>query len=323
MELKQPAESDSDVLRLDHVNKKHPTKHHGKSKIKLPLNEGESNQKSLRGDWEKTLAEKDHHSEPSRAINEGVFRFDGAPDKEIHLHVDAEQIQEGIQIDNKSDPLWEPWHEKRQEAKPQQPKVATVEDRVPEVAEPMVAEAVPVPQSVDPALAAEALLHSQAVASITKEHAQTAVAPSYRSELPKEAQDIMDRLQPARDHHIEQSAWHNIEVDNKTGKAVEEPTFSYGEAFQNEQKTEANAFHTDDGVASASGQLAVSSPIFNNLNDRDAAILSGAQAAPTTPRTTSHSQIDFNSGPSHSSVDPLLWTILTVIVLAIFLALFI
>ena len=322
MELKQPVESDSDVLRPYNVNKKHPSKHHGKTKIKLPQSEGEPDQKSLRHDWEKTLAKKDHHSEPGRLIHEGVFKFDGPPEREIHLHVDAEQIQEDEELDNKSDPQWEPWQAKRQETKPQ-PKVTTVEDRVPEVAEPMVAEAAPAPQSLDPALAAEALLHSQAVASITKEHAQTAVAPSYRSELPKEAQDIMDRLQPARDHHLEQSAWHNIEVDNKTGRAVEEPTFSYGEAFQNEQKTEANAFHTDDGVASASGQLAVSSPIFNNLNDRDAALLSGAQPASTTPLATPHSQIDFNSGPSHSSGDALLWTILTVIILAIFLALFI
>jgi hypothetical protein len=321
MEPRQPAESDNDVLRLDHANKKNQSNYHAKGKVKLPLSGLGANQKSLRQDWEKTIAQKNHQTEPRRVIHEGEFRLDGNPEKEIRLHVDAEQIHEGIDLGNKEDPLWEPWHDKKpentvhtEETVDQQPS--------PETVEPIVEEALPQPQSLEPSLAAEALLHSQAVANISKEHAEEAAVPSYRSQLPKEAQEIMDRLQPARDHHVEQSSWHSIEVDNKTGRAVEEPSFSYGEAFQNEQKTETNAFHTDDGIASASGQLAVSSPIFNNLNERDAAILNNAQPS-GAPLTIPHSQIDFNSGPSRSSIEPLLWTILTVIVFAIFLALFI
>jgi len=321
MEPRQPAESDSDVLRLDHVNKKNQTNHHSKGNVKLPLNRLEANQKSLRQDWETAIAKKKHQSEPHGVVDEGEFRLDGNPEKEIHLHVDAEQIHEGIDLGNKKDPLWEPWHDKKPENTVRTE--ATIDHQpVPETTSPIVEEIAPQPQSLEPSLAAEALLHSQAVANISKEHATDAVAPSYRSQLPKEAQEIMDRLQPARDRHVEQSSWHSIEVDNKTGRAVEEPSFSYGEAFQNEQKTEANAFHTDDGIASASGQLAVSSPIFDNLNERDAAILNNTPAS-TVPLTNPHSQIDFNSGPSRSSIDPLLWTILTVIVFAIILALFI
>ncbi len=39
--------------------------------------------------------------------------------------------------------------------------------------------------------------------------------------------------------HIERSQWHSMEVDNKTGKVVENPaTFAYGEAFQQERRQE-------------------------------------------------------------------------------------
>lgn len=37
---------------------------------------------------------------------------------------------------------------------------------------------------------------------------------------------------------FEASAWHRIEVDEKTGHAVEKPTFEYGQAFQHEQQQE-------------------------------------------------------------------------------------
>jgi len=279
MELTQPVESDSNVLRVDHAN-------------------------------------KNRHRKPNRVI-QGDFKLSGPLDKEIRLHIDAEQIHEGVQFDNKSDPVWEPWKDKDPGSRSQ------IETTMPADVEPVIEqETMPLPQSLDPSLAAEARLHSQAVASITKEHAAAATVPSYRSELPKEAQEIMDRLQPARDHHIEQSAWHNIEVDDKTGRAVEQPSFSYGEAFQEEQKTEANAFHTDDGIASASGQLAVSSPVFNNLNEEDAAILNNTHVRPVLP-VTPHAQTDFPGTGHRSSIDPLLWTILTVIIFAIVLALLI
>lgn len=40
------------------------------------------------------------------------------------------------------------------------------------------------------------------------------------------------------EHRMASSAWHHIEVDRRTGKAVENPTFSYGKEFQNEQHQE-------------------------------------------------------------------------------------
>ena len=323
MKLNQPAESDSDSLRLDDANKNRFTKKQSKNKGKFILGEVEGNSKSLRTDWEKTLANKEKQTTPSRVLREGVIKLNETPEDEINLHVDADEIHEGVQLDNKSDPIWEPWQASKPESAPRADTVAVVETEPLVEVEPAAEIQEPDrPATLDPTLSAEAHLHSQAVADIAREHAQTAVAPSYKDQLPKEAQEIMERLQPAKDHHIEQSTWHNIEVDNKTGRAVEEPTFSYGEAFKDEQRTEANAFHTDGAVASASGQLAVSSPIFDNFNNRDAAILSNAQPGPNTP-VNPHAQIDYVGPSRSSSIDPLLWTILIVIIFAIFLAIFI
>jgi len=49
-------------------------------------------------------------------------------------------------------------------------------------------------------------------------------------------------------HRLEASAWHSIEIDNKTGKAVENPAFVYGEEFQHERAPEnvGNRFDDDN-----------------------------------------------------------------------------
>jgi hypothetical protein len=318
VKLNQPAESDSEVSRLGNANKKKLTLEPAKNKVKFISPEVESNSVSLRDGWEKTLAQREQPGEPS----EGVYKFNETKEKEIHLHVDADEIHDGVQLDNKSDPSWEPWQAKK-------PETAIPPGNIVPVANQPVVEKQPAvtveepdhPTSLDPALASETLLHSRAVADIARQHAEMATPPSYKDQLPKEAQEIMERLQPAKNHHLEQSTWHNIEVDNKTGRAAEEPTFSYGEAFKDEQRTETNAFHTDTAVATASGQLAVSSPIFNNLNDNDAAILNSPRPAPNPP-VSPRGQMDFDR-PGGTSIDPLLWTILVVIIFAIFLALII
>lgn len=46
-------------------------------------------------------------------------------------------------------------------------------------------------------------------------------------------------LEVPPEHEVVRSQWHSIEVDKKTGRAVEQPTgFEYGEAFQQERRRE-------------------------------------------------------------------------------------
>jgi hypothetical protein len=65
-------------------------------------------------------------------------------------------------------------------------------------------------------------------------------------------------LQLPPEHRLESSAWHNIEVDKKTGHAAEQPAvITYGEAFKREQRQETLMPDEPSEVAAASGQLAV------------------------------------------------------------------
>lgn len=47
-----------------------------------------------------------------------------------------------------------------------------------------------------------------------------------------------EQLEIPRDHHLETSAWHTIEIDSKTGKPVEKPVFDYGHEYYRERAHE-------------------------------------------------------------------------------------
>jgi hypothetical protein len=59
-------------------------------------------------------------------------------------------------------------------------------------------------------------------------------------------------------HRLETSAWHTIEVDAKTGKAVEKPAFEYGEEYQHERAPEnvGNKFTDEDATSAKPEALA-------------------------------------------------------------------
>jgi hypothetical protein len=51
--------------------------------------------------------------------------------------------------------------------------------------------------------------------------------------------DEAEQMRIPEDHRLETSAWHSIEVDAKTGKPVENPTFQYGHEYYRERSHEA------------------------------------------------------------------------------------
>src|SRR5665213_3847704 len=219
--------------------------HHNRHKAKSPASSDSGLQaepKSLRESWDETLNQKksDHH-------HEGSLTLDHKTEDEIDLHPDAHQLHERIQEGrddeefDKPDPIWEPYKvpetaeqmvkdlaapaaEIRAEtpidtglASPLRPEVVPPQ---PEPAPPTYA-LLPRPESSEAAInpnvmASQPFLRESTMPQPTEQTPPP--APSYKSELPKEAQEIMDQLQVPGGHHLEQSAWHNIEVDNKTGQ---------------------------------------------------------------------------------------------------------
>lgn len=64
-------------------------------------------------------------------------------------------------------------------------------------------------------------------------------APKPKLEPAPERQPItQETYLPPEGRRVEMSAWHRIEVDEKTGRPVENPSVEYGEAFKREQKQE-------------------------------------------------------------------------------------
>lgn len=69
--------------------------------------------------------------------------------------------------------------------------------------------------------------------------------------LPQAAEAQDEPLEVAEGAHVEMSSWHRIEVDNKTGRAVENPATAYGHEFEVEHRQETRGGDTDAGLQSA------------------------------------------------------------------------
>ena len=101
------------------------------------------------------------------------------------------------------------------------------------------------------------------------EHAQHVVAPvfvpSAREMTPEGAvkpaqaeteSELVDSMDIPRNHRIEQSAWHNIEVDAH-GNATQESQIQYGKEFRHERAQESLIRDEPHGVPSAAGEVAL------------------------------------------------------------------
>ncbi len=70
-----------------------------------------------------------------------------------------------------------------------------------------------------------------------------------------EQERLREQLELAQGHHIERSAWHNIEVDSH-GKAVQETAFEYGREYYKERGHETGP-KTKQQVDAAAGEVAL------------------------------------------------------------------
>ena len=95
-----------------------------------------------------------------------------------------------------------------------------------------------------------------------------------------------EQLSVPQDHRLETSAWHTIEVDAKTGKAVENPTFQYGREYYHERAQEAAP--RDDKRDAAAGEVAL------------VAAAMAANAASAGASSTQPASADFKGSPSAS-----------------------
>ncbi len=88
---------------------------------------------------------------------------------------------------------------------------------------------------------------------LTPEFTAASAAEKVR-QIHEQQEEVLRRqtLEVPPEHEVVRSQWHSIEVDKKTGKAVEQPTgFEYGEAFQQERRREQLQDKLQDASTSA------------------------------------------------------------------------
>jgi hypothetical protein len=142
------------------------------------------------------------------------------------------------------------------------------------------------------------------------------------------AREPEEELEVPTDHRIERSAWHAVEVDKKTGKAVEDASFGYGEAFHQEQQQEQfkksssslSAAESDASSASLSGgALHQANPLMLPNAPQYPELSSGqTKAEKARERGTELAQDAAQVLGKIQPIDGLLWIILGIIVLVIF-----
>lgn len=142
-----------------------------------------------------------------------------------------------------------------------------------------------------------------------RERAQVAAAE--KPTIIPDAVAVPEQLVVPANHRIETSAWHAIEVDAKTGKAVENPAFQYGKEYYYERAQEtapvtphASAAGEIALVAAAaqpvvSGQGSVAdSPVIPNASQRTPLPLGGSNSQALAGQGTKPAQSGTNQAVS-------------------------
>jgi hypothetical protein len=148
-------------------------------------------------------------------------------------------------------------------------------------------------------------------------------------EVAPEDQEITEETyQTAAGSRVETSAWHRIEVDEKTGKAVDNPEVAYGEEFKHEQRQEVKK---DDPVSRVSMRPAKKAGMLGSLASSSVAPSSSMtsvvrdqhtnQSPSETPSAADSTvqKAQTKSGISRYTSDPIIWIAAAAIVVVLFI----
>lgn len=127
-----------------------------------------------------------------------------------------------------------------------------VSERVDVTAGPVEARVIPAPSTAE-AVRQRAEIQAEIEKKLAAERKETTRVLSKAEEIEQER--LREQLELAQGHHIERSAWHNIEVDSH-GKAVQETSFEYGHEYYKERGHETGP-KTKQQVDAAAGEVAL------------------------------------------------------------------
>lgn len=165
----------------------------------------------------------------------------------------------------------------------------------------------------------------------------TAAEHRFSSASPEVAQSVEAGKQPEKliirtpeqlvlppEHTLQRSAWHSIEVDTRTGKAVENPTFEYGQEFHKERAKESLPEDSDLPTAGVAKDLVAAAQIPNASTDASTvppanlpnATVQGPPSSPTDKAKKALQSLAKSDNPvSSGPIWPWLLALLVIVVL--------
>lgn len=144
---------------------------------------------------------------------------------------------------------------------------------------------------------------------------------SANQELPPEELPVTEDMYITPEgRRVELSSWHRIEIDQKTGKVINNPEVEYGEEFRHELQQETLRGQRGRGGAGASsaiqqGNMAASSQGSPGISAHHLPVI----ANPTLPAIDEPAQAAVKPDNDDEPVDPLVWVIVGVFVVILFL----
>lgn len=152
---------------------------------------------------------------------------------------------------------------------------------------PAEARVIPAPSTAE-AVRQRAEIQAETEKKLAAERKETSRVLSKAEQIEQER--LREQLELAQGHHIERSAWHNIEVDSH-GKAVQETAFEYGHEYYKERGHETGP-KTKQQVDAAAGEVAL---VAAALGGSGASSSEGGGQGPST-RSHSSSSTQVQSG---------------------------
>lgn len=128
-----------------------------------------------------------------------------------------------------------------------------------------------------------------------------------KPETPAPVIEIQDEpLEVPEGSHIEMSSWHRIEVDNKTGRAVEDPSNAYGHEFEVEHRQEMKAEDTAAGLQVGVQAIGLGASGHAHSGDQSSASDSGSARVNDSTTMAAGQKIEETQKISQDSSGPII-----------------
>ena len=175
------------------------------------------------------------------------------------------------------------------------------------------------------------LVETAATAAIAGNKSRSTEKAKSAETQPENKEITEDTYHSSEGSRVETSAWHRIEIDEKTGKPIESPDVAYGEEFRRERRQEILPKDRTGGTSGGSANLiggVATAALASIAGVSTVGQASALSAVPATPGDKSkaldvaqlavHPHLSAGNEVLHYASKPLTWAIAVIVVLLLF-----